>query len=397
MKIAFVVQRYGLEVHGGSESLCAAIAERMKKYFQVEVLTTCAVDYLTWKDYYPPGPTEIKGVPVRRFSTHSPRDMNRFNTFVRKRIANRQPSLPDQIKWMWLQGPLTFDLIRYLKESREQYDLFIFFTYSYFTTYLGIQIVPDKSLLVPTAHDEPHLYFDIFKPIFHLPRAIIYNTEEEKHLVQQVFGNTHIPSEVIGSGISEMETADADISDTPSLTDPYILYLGRIDVMKGCKELVDYFIRYVEETGRNIKLVLAGNNFMQIPKHPQISHVGYVGQRAKYKLMEQARVLVNPSEYESLSLSVLESWSVGTPVLVNGCSSVLVGHCLRSQGGLYYTNYGEFSLCLDLLLSQPELRVKMGECGRRYVRTNYAWDTVEEKYLKLMMAVKNQEVVDRGL
>jgi glycosyltransferase involved in cell wall biosynthesis len=389
MKIAFVVQRYGLEVQGGSESLCRSIAERMKKYFQVEVLTTCAVDYLTWKDYYPSGPVEINGVLVRRFSTHSPRDMNRFNTFVRKRIANRKPSLPDQIEWMWLQGPLTFDLIRYLKEFREEYDLFIFFTYSYFTTYLGIQIVPDKSLLVPTAHDEPHLYLDIFKPIFHLPRAIIYNTEEEKRLVQRVFGNTHIPSEVVGSGVSELEDSGVESLESPSIMDPYILYVGRIDVMKGCKGLLDYFIRYVEDTGRDIKLVLAGNNFMQIPKHPQISYVGYVGQRAKYKLMEQARVLVNPSEYESLSLSVLESWSVGTPVLVNGCSEVLVGHCLRSQGGLYYTNYGEFSLCLDLLLSQPELRVKMGEYGRRYVCTNYAWDTVEEKYLKLITTVKS--------
>lgn len=48
-KIAFVVQRYGLDVNGGAEYHCRLIAERMTKYFDVEVLTTCAIDYMTWK------------------------------------------------------------------------------------------------------------------------------------------------------------------------------------------------------------------------------------------------------------------------------------------------------------------------------------------------------------
>jgi len=386
MKVAFVVQRYGSEVQGGSESLCRWVVERMTKYFQVEVLTTCAIDYLTWRDHYRPGPGEVNGIPVRRFSTRPPRKMRQFNAFTRKRIANQKPSLPDQIEWMRLQGPLCFDLIGYLKEFRRAYDLFVFFTYSYFTTYLGLQMVPDRSLLVPTAHDEPHIYFDIFKPIFHLPRGIIYNTEEEKQLVHRIFANSHVPNEVVGSGISEAEEPKAGPSGELPVRSPYILYVGRIDIMKGCGELVDYFVRYLKETGRDLRLVLVGKKFMQLPEHPQILHLGVVGEGDKRRLMENAEVGINPSEYESLSLSLLESWSAGIPVLVNGCSEVLVGHCLRSNGGLYYTNYGEFSLCLEVLLSRPELRKKMGEDGRRYVQTNYAWDVVEEKYLKLITA-----------
>jgi glycosyltransferase involved in cell wall biosynthesis len=385
MKIAFVVQRYGQEVQGGSESLCRWVAERMKKYFEVEVMTTCAIDYLTWSDYYVPGRGEVNGIPVWRFSTNPPRSMRLFNRFVRKRIANKKLSLPDQIEWMRLQGPLSFDLIQYIKEVRDSYHLFIFFTYSYFTTYMGLQLVSEKSLLVPTAHEEPHIYFDIFRPIFHLPKAIIYNTEEEKQLVHRIFDNAYIPNQVAGSGVSELDNLKTNLR--LSVQGAYVLYVGRIDIMKGCQELLDYFLRYLNETGREIKLVLAGKSFMQIPEHPQILYMGVIEERDKQALMEQVTVVINPSEYESLSLTVLEAWSAGAPVLVNGCSEVLVGQCLRSQGGLYYTNYGEFSLCLDLLLSRPELRRKMGENGRQYVQANYTWDTVEEKYIRLITAI----------
>ena len=54
-KIAFVNQRYGLEVNGGSELLCRQMAEKLSEIYDVEVITTCALDYVSWENHYAAG------------------------------------------------------------------------------------------------------------------------------------------------------------------------------------------------------------------------------------------------------------------------------------------------------------------------------------------------------
>ena len=65
--VAFVVQRYGPEVTGGSEALARAVAERLSPFHDVTVLTTCARDYVTWRNELAAGESEESGVRVRRF------------------------------------------------------------------------------------------------------------------------------------------------------------------------------------------------------------------------------------------------------------------------------------------------------------------------------------------
>jgi hypothetical protein len=83
-KVAFVVQRCGWEVNGGAETLCLKIAERMSKYWEVEILTTCALDYMTWQNHYSPGVAEVSGVKVKRFKVSNQRDVEAFNHLSEK-------------------------------------------------------------------------------------------------------------------------------------------------------------------------------------------------------------------------------------------------------------------------------------------------------------------------
>jgi glycosyltransferase involved in cell wall biosynthesis len=375
MRIAFVVQRYGTEVNGGAEWAARLLAERLSPYVQIEVLTTCAVNYMTWENHYAPGVERINGVPVRRFAIHSPRNVEMFNQFSATLMAGDH-SYYDEIQWMALQGPDTPDLFNYIQTQQDDYDLFVFFTYLYTTTYIGLQLVPHKSLLLPTAHDEPWIHLKIFQSLFHLPRGFIFLTHEEEKFVRAHFRNRHIPGVIAGIGIDPPQ-----IPSIATLPDDYVLYLGRVDESKGCGELFRYFLRYKEETGDPLKLVLVGSQAMAIPQHPDIIPLGFLAGDDHWAWLRDAQILIMPSPYESFSFVTLEAWMVETPVLMNGQSEVLKGHAHRSHGGIYYHNQEEFIESLCWLRREREQAQILGQQGREYVMQHYQWPQVSRQYI----------------
>ena len=142
-----------------------------------------------------------------------------------------------------------------------------------------------------------------------------------------------------------------------------MLYGGRIDPGKGCEELIEYFSTYVQEGG-DASLVLMGVKLMPLPEEPFIRFAGRLSDQERLQALEAATVVVVPSPYESLSLLALESFAVGTPILANARSEVLVEHCHKSNAGLYYADRDEFGECLRLLVADHRLRAAMGRNGR---------------------------------
>ena len=386
MRLAFVVQRYGLDVNGGAEMECRRFAERLAPHMDVEVITTCAEDHYTWRNVYPAGLDHVNGIRVWRFPVDRERNMAEFDRFTQQTIA-RPHSYFDEIRWMELQGPISSELLHFLEMREKQYDLFFFVTFLYASTFLGLQAVSHKSVLFPTAHDDPWIRLSIFRPFFHLPRAFAFNTAEEQSLVHRLFRNEYIPSQVVGNGIDlahlrSMAEPSPDISieaaQRVTADDEYIVYVGRIDPSKGCDQLFEHFLRYKAQTSSRVKLVLIGKSTMSIPDHPDIVPLGFM-RDGHYAWMKRACALVLPSTWESLSLVVVESLGLGVPVLVNGQCDVLVGHCKRSNGGFYYYGYDEFAAALSFLLNCPELRRQLGQQGQEYVRQNYDWTQVERR------------------
>lgn len=386
-RLAFVVQRYGLEVLGGSETLCRQVVERLASTYDIEVITTCAQDYWTWENAYPSGTTTVNGIPVHRFPTIRTRSAD-FGKFCAQ-IFGRSHTFEQELKCLFDQGPLAPDLLAYITDRRDQYDLFVFFTYIYYPTALGLRLVPDKSLLVPTAHDEPSIYFDLYKALFHSPRAILYNTEEERTFVHSLFGNHYIPNEVAGVGVQIPAHRDPeDFRQKYGVTKPYVLYVGRIVSSKGCQELLGHFTRFNNDG--LMQLVLAGRTEMDIPNRADILYVGYISEEDKFDAMTGATALIMPSKYESLSMVTLESWMVGCPVICTAECQVVAGMCRRSNGGLYYRNADEFGDILRLLIQRPDLQKRLGQNGKQFVLANYTWDVVKQKYIKMIDLVVHQ-------
>lgn len=391
-RVCFVVQRYGVEVNGGAELLCRLIAERVSQRHEVEVLTSRAIDYVTWCDHYPPGAAIVNGVSVRRFGVTRERNHAEFGPFTSWLFSNAH-TRSDELRWIIEQGPDCPELLDYLKANARNYDAFIFFTYSYLPTCLGLPLVADRALLVPTAHDEPQIYLGIYDEVYRGARQIFFSTPEEMDFVQRrfCFGNR---GEIVGMGITPLPPPESDDSWTDirrQLGDAGLLtYVGRIDESKGCRALFDDFIEYVrEEPDRNVKLLLLGKPVMPVPRHPAIFQAGFVSEQTKLKAIAESRVIVIPSLYESLSIIALEAWALGRPVLVNGQCEVLRGQCRRSNGGLWYTDRQEFRQCLNRILADPELGDALGKQGRQRVLKQYSWQRVDAAYDRFIGSVCN--------
>src|SRR5438067_12673032 len=200
MKLAFVIQRYGAEVLGGSEQLCRLLAERLATQHDVDVLTSCARDYITWKNEYPEGSDRVRGVTVRRFANARTRDLAAFNKSS-EWIFNNPHSRADGMEWLKQQGPWCPALIDYLRRHHQQYDVLIFFTYLYAPTVLGLDVSPARSVLVPTSHDEPAIRLEIYKEVFSRPAAILFNTDSEQRFIHQMFPDRAELEEVVGVGV----------------------------------------------------------------------------------------------------------------------------------------------------------------------------------------------------
>jgi glycosyltransferase involved in cell wall biosynthesis len=384
VKLAVVVQRYGAEIAGGAELHARYVAEHLARRHEVEVLTTCARDYVTWRNDLPAGLEPINGVPVRRFPVdreRRPEDFGRRS----QHVFTGTHSLRDELAWLESEGPASRALLRHVREGRRAYDYYFFFSFRYHHAYHGARAVPDRAILVPTAERDPAIGLRLFGPVFRGVRGIMYNSFEERRMIQTVAENRDVPGVVVGIGSDVPDRTDpARFRRAFGIQGPFVVYVGRIDENKGCPELFTFFQRFVQERRSRLTLVLIGNSILPIPEHPRIRHLGFLPDRDKFDAIAAAEALVMPSYFESLSMVALEAWALGRPVLANGRCEVLCGQCIRSNAGLFYENYAEFAETLSVLEGHPVIAEALGRNGREYFRRHYAWPVIERKYEEML-------------
>ena len=162
MKLAIVVQRYGPEINGGAELHARYIAEHLARHAGVEVLTTCARDYVTWRNELPVGDDTVNGVRVRRFPVSGTRDPHEFGRQSAGCSTTRIRS-SDELTWLDSGGADQprpgADVVR----KTRAYDFFLFFSYRYYHGSSRRRAVPPKAFWSDSG-TEPAIGLSVFGP-----------------------------------------------------------------------------------------------------------------------------------------------------------------------------------------------------------------------------------------
>ncbi len=380
-RFLFIVQRYGMDVDGGAELYCRWLAETLIEYHDIEILTTCAKDYGTWENAYSEGLEIINGIPVHRFPVDRTRRMDTFNRQTAE-LLTTQPTREAQINWLNAQGPVSSQLLDYIEENHHHYQALVFFTYLYHPSVTGSAIAPDRSYLIPTAHDEPVAHFQIFHEMYRRVAGLLYLTPAESRFVQSTYEVSQKPQTLLGTGIDLpiSESSSVGFLNKYQLKPPLLLYIGRVEPGKGCEELVEFHEKYRQEKNAESTLVFAGRNRLNHPETNHLRFLGFIPDEDIVPALQAADVICVPSPFESLSILLLQALKMGKPVLANNRSNVLKDHCTLSNAGLVYASLTEFIEMLDLLETRRDLRKIMGLNGKKYIEHNYTWSIVTARF-----------------
>jgi len=420
VKFAFITPRYGADVATGPDHACRLLAEQLSRRHDVEVLTTTAHDPTTWKNEYSEGADRVRGALVRRFAVTAPRDRSTF-TELSRRLHEGPRSRPEELAWVRQLGPWSAGLVEHIKRQHRSYDVLVFFGLCHPLTVFGLEVAPEKSLLFPYMQLRPELRFDLWADVLASARAVGYFSNSERRLVHSYVGVTPQFEEVVGIGVDappqqtyprhQQDPADVITEEeAPStddeepldesylsgrgvpfrrrhrLFDTFALYGGRIESDNGCEEMLEYFDAFASSAD-DMSLVLMGVKMISVPDAPYLRLAGVLPDRERMTAYEAAAVTIAPGSDDLLSQSLLESLAVGTPVLASARNEAAVEHCKRANAGLYYASRDEFVGALGEMRT-PELRARMGENGRRYIRNHHQWDAVLGRFERLVGRVR---------
>ncbi|MBQ6181103.1 MAG: glycosyltransferase [Ruminococcus sp.] len=400
-KIGFVIPWYADGIPGGAEMELREVTGHLRSAgVGLEILTTCVKEFGSdWsRNYYKEGLDKtVNGITIRRFKAKK-RDTEAFDA-VNAKLMSRTPITPEEEDIFLSEMVNSPDLYKYIDEHQNEYSLFVFIPYMFGTTYNGAMVVPEKSVLIPCFHDEAYAYLSRFKELFPRTAGMVFNARPEAELAEKLYGFSKSGTKTIVMGIG----MDTDIVPDPAafrekfgINEQFILYAGRKDEGKNVHTLVKYFAEYLKRrSDTDLKLVLIGGGEIDLPqklvREGRIVDLGFVDRQDKYNAQGAAEFLCQPSKNESFSLVIMESWLCGRPVLVHEECAVTRNFVSESNGGLYFGNYFEFEGCTDYILSHKDIAWKMGSNGREYVRKNFDWDVIVDKYKKFFEEVSGED------
>ena len=382
-RILVVTPRWG-GVAGGAERHLGAFARKLSSLqgVSVEIATTCSLDNLTWSNELDEGSSFEEGIRIHRFKAERPPWLiGEIHRRLARGIQTRR--VIDALGWRLfpMRSPA---LGRFITNYRASYDAILAGPYFYGTTWDTILAAPDRTIVLPCVHDEPEASLKRTGCLLTSARKRIFNSVMERDLVERLHGRAAASGPVMGIGIDQPSeiTPEAEVRERYDLRGDFLIYLGRTQGGKGLQKVMNAVMDHnARNPGECVTLIIAGDRVIVPPESPWIRCVGYVEEGIKNGLLSCALANISFSRMESLSLVLLEAWSLGTPSIVDAESAVLNWQIERSGGGISVRSAAGFSEALRRM-RDPSARQRMGEAGRSLVQSEYSWKTMLDGLVK---------------
>jgi glycosyltransferase involved in cell wall biosynthesis len=382
MRLAVIVHRYSDEVAGGAEKLAHGFAQAAaQRGWTIEVWTTCARSHYSWENFFPAGASEINRALVRRFPvTH-------WDHFHRAQLEFRLTllgTLPFDEQLAWLEtGAHSAPLYRHIRAHASEFDALIVLPYAMPLAHYAVWCAPNRAIVLPCLHDEAYAYLQVTRLLMENARGVIFNSPEERDLALCKLKIQPQRFAVMGAGV---ELPALDLPRDASRRD--LVYVGRLEHGKNTHLLYQYVQRYFE-AGGDIRLIVLGDGPVRPPAHPAFEYRGFVSEADKARACADALAICQPSVNESFSFTIMEAWVCQRPVLVHHDCAVTQAQVRRCDGGLWFRDYEEFVGALEWLARNPERAKRMGANGADFVRANFTWDVVLDRFARIFAAWQN--------
>ena len=354
MRVALVVQRYGVEVGGGAETLARLIAELLRDDVDADGRSRRA------RSTTSPGPTTIRrartrsnGVRVLRFPVPRPRDVAAFDRMSARAYAAAARSRARPRRGWSRRARVAPELVEHLRERGSRvrrgrlHDL----------------PLRDDGVRAPARRRPLGARADasttsrrcgcaIFDEVFARARALVFSTPEEQELAAAAVRRA--ATERCAPDRRRRRRAAAD---RPAAVRRGARRQASLRALRRAPRPVEGRRRAgrappraTATRPRTASTSCSSAAASSTARGAPWLHVtGFVSEQEKHDAIAGATVVVVPSPYESLSLALLEAWAHGRPTLANADSPVLVGQSRRSGGGLWYRDGAEYAVMLDLL------------------------------------------------
>ncbi|MDB9312601.1 glycosyltransferase [Spirulina sp. CS-785/01] len=174
---------------------------------------------------------------------------------------------------------------------------------------------------------------------------------------------------------------------------PIILFLSRLHYKKRPELLLETLKTL--QPDYNFHLLLAGTateeGYLEKLQHlthqlglqQQVTFTGFVSGDDKALVLQGSDFFVLPSYAENFAIAVAEAMAASLPVIVTPNIQIAPDIAATEAGIVVQGEQGELAAAIAQLLSSPQQRHKMGENGKKLVRSCYSWQAIVQQLIPI--------------